>query len=65
MRKYSKTWKERENRLRGGWAQDGYGPNGYKCWFWHYINYGTEYAERTWYSTKEECEIENRTRRAE
>jgi hypothetical protein len=60
MKKYSVEWKDYQTKKYGGWAQTGYGPNGYKCWFWHYIRYGTEYAGRDWHMTKQDCERENR-----
>ena len=59
MRKYSIEWKKRENRLRGGWAQEE------KNWFdscpiwrWHYLKNEGEYRISEPYYSKAECEKE-------
>ena len=55
MKKYSKEWKEDQQKKNGGWPQKK--PNGF--WAWHYIQNNTEYHAGE-YCKKGDCAKENR-----
>lgn len=59
MEKYSKEWKENEQKLHGGWAQDHIDTNGDKIYKWHYIEYDTEYSTGQYYK-KADCIKDNK-----
>lgn len=57
--KYSIEWKNEQQKKHGGWAQKHLRNGETNYWYWHYLQYGTEYRLPDWHGTKKECEREN------
>ena len=56
MKKYSKEWKEDQQKKNGGWPQRK--TNGF--WCWHYIENDTEYHGEAEYCQQSDCTKMNR-----